>query len=70
MSGRVASRNFYGHVKPSRRKLRVVGRVVCSVILYALATRQIQETVDRFLTRDEAEVAVREVVHDDPRLDG
>jgi hypothetical protein len=38
------------------------------MILYALASRQVQETVDLFPTREEAEAAVRLVVNDEPRL--
>jgi hypothetical protein len=38
------------------------------MILYALASRQVQETVDLFSTREEAEAAVRVVIHDEPLL--
>lgn len=40
------------------------------MILYALASRQVQETVDLFSTREEAEAAVCEVLLDEPRLIG
>ena len=38
------------------------------MILYALASRQVHETVDLFRTREEAEAAVRVVVEDEPSL--
>lgn len=39
-----------------------------SMILYALASRQVQETVELFASREEAEAAVRAVVDDEPAL--
>jgi hypothetical protein len=38
------------------------------MILYALASRQVQETVDLFSTLEEAEAAMRQVLHDEPML--
>jgi hypothetical protein len=40
------------------------------MVVYALASRQVQETVDLFRTRDEAEAAVREILRYEPRLAG
>ena len=42
--------------------------VFLPMILYALASRVVQETVDLFPTREEAEAAVREVLQDEPTL--
>jgi hypothetical protein len=39
-----------------------------TMIVYALASRQVQETVNLFRTREEAEAAVREIVNDEPQL--
>jgi hypothetical protein len=38
------------------------------MIIYALASRRAQETVDLFMTREAAEAAVREVLDDEPAL--
>lgn len=38
------------------------------MILYALASRQVYETVELFRTREEAEAAVRLVIADEPSL--
>jgi hypothetical protein len=38
------------------------------MIVYALASRHVQETVDLFRTREEAEAAVREIVNVEPQL--
>jgi hypothetical protein len=40
------------------------------MIVYALASRHAQETVDLFPTREEAETAAREILQYEPRLSG
>jgi hypothetical protein len=40
------------------------------MILYALASRHVQETVELFASREEAEAAVRSVIVHEPALAG